>query len=563
MKPWEKYQTGAESDQSAVVDGPWAKYASAESSPAQEPKKEERSVLQELGRQAGLTGRYALEGIGNTADFIATPVREALNAIPGMPRSDPGIGKVISDAAGLPEPENSQERIVGEASKMMAGGGGLIKSASTLAKFLPEAMLKTQGALAALTSNPGAQAVSAAGAGAAGGYVKEEGGGPTEQLLAALAGGIAAPASIRGAARIVSPKASVDPGLTMLKKEGVTPTIGQALGPKAAAVEENLASVPVVGDMIRRSRGQANESFNNAAINRATAPIGVKIEGSGTEAIKQAGDALSGVYNDALSQVKNVRFDAKFDTDLIQLRQLSSGLVPAMKNRFDKVLKDIVQHRMSPQRSMLGDTYKSVDSEVGGLASSYGKSQTASEQELGSALAQLQAILKQQMVRSNPQIAQQLKSADEGWANLVRIEKAGEAAKNAGGVFTPAQLNAAIKSADDSVRGRAVARGTALMQDLGSSAQKVIGSKVPDSGTAGRLGWSAGLVGAGALNLPATVATGVGGSLLYTRPVQNMLVKMISERPDSAKDVALLLRQLSTFRPAGNALAAGGSFSGE
>jgi len=45
------------------------------------PAVQKRSNIDELKRQLGLTSRYLTEGIVGTADFLATPVRQGLNAI--------------------------------------------------------------------------------------------------------------------------------------------------------------------------------------------------------------------------------------------------------------------------------------------------------------------------------------------------------------------------------------------------------------------------------------------------------------------------------------------------
>lgn len=372
-----------------------------------------------------------------------------------------------------------------------------------------------------------------------------------KQALVGGAFGAVAPVVLSGVSRLISPKASTNPQLDALRQSGVQPTIGQALGGRSAAVEEKIRSVPIVGDMIDRARNQTLETFNKSAINKALENIGEKADEIGQEGVKKAGDSISKYYDDALSQIKGVPLDASFQSNLLQLTSMAKNLVPEMQKKFNKTVDDIVIGRASPNGSLLPEVYKKVDSEIGLIASRYAKSSSASEQELGDALAQMQNLLKQQMLRHNPHVAQKLKSADTAWASLVRIEGAAKSAKNNGGIFTPAQLNAAIQSADDSVRGRSVSRGTALMQGFGNAGQKVIGSKVPDSGTAGRIGWGAGLVGAGAVNWPVTVAvmgTGVG---LYTRPVQNALVKLIADRPSSANSIAQMVRELS---PVGAAL---------
>ena len=357
----------------------------------------------------------------------------------------------------------------------------------------------------------------------------------------AAVGGVLAP--VAGAVgRVISPKASTNPQLAMLRDAGVTPTVGQALGGAWSKAEEKLTSVPIVGDMIARARGKSIDSFNNAAINRATAPIGVKVEGSGQAAIKDAGDALSNSYDDVLGSIKGVSLDRQFDVDLGQLKQLASGMVPNMRNKFDTLLKEKVMSRLSPAGGFAPETYKIIDSELGQEAAKWSKSSMASESEYGDAVKQLQSLLNQQMRRSNPDVASRLADIDRGWANLVRVEGAGVAGKNAEGVFTPAQLNQAIRAGDQSTRKRAVARGTALMQDLGNAGQSVIGNKVPNSFTTDRALLSIGSLGSYAIN-PAIPAGLLAGGALYTQPAQRLLVGAVANRPDFAPALAQGVRR--------------------
>jgi len=357
----------------------------------------------------------------------------------------------------------------------------------------------------------------------------------------AAVGGALAP--IAGAVgRVISPKASTNPQLAMLRDAGVTPTVGQALGGAANKAEEKLTSVPIVGDMIARARGKSIDSFNNAAINRATAPIGVRVNGSGQQAVREAGDALSNAYDDVLGSIKGVSFDNQFSSDLGQLKQMTSGLVPDMQRKFDKLLQDKVMSRMSPSGGLAPETYKAIDSELKQEAARWSKSAMASESELGDAISQLHSLLNQQMRRSNPDVADKLAKIDQGWANLVRIEGAAKAGKNAEGVFTPGQLNQAISAADQSTRKRAVARGTALMQDLGNAGQSVIGNKVPNSFTTDRALLSLGSLGGYAIS-PAIPGALLAGGALYTQPAQNALVRMVANRPDFAPALAQGIRR--------------------
>lgn len=461
-------------------------------------------------------------------------------------------------------PEGGMNQLVAEneaayqASRKAAGSTGI--DAYRLAGNIASALPLAAGIPAAATTAGRVAMGAGIGGGQAALQPVTEGDYWTEKTKQAGTGGaFGAAIPLAGAAlsRVISPKASVDAGLKALRSEGVKPTIGQALGGRMASAEERLQSVPILGDMIHRAKGQTLGTFNKAAINRALAPIGEKIDDIGQSGVDKAHKMLSQYYDDALDKIKGVKFDAQFDAELIQLRQMSENLLPGMSRKFGKYVDDVLLHRMSPSRSMLGDVFKKVDSELGQASSKFGKSAVASEQELGDALAQLQNILKQQAMRANPEAAKLLRAADTGWANLVRIERAAEAAKNAEGVFTPAQLNQAIRAMDTSVRHNAVARGKALMQDLGTAGQKVIGSKYPDSGTAGRLALGTAAVGAGYINPAIPIGLAAGGAA-YTRPTQNALVRLIADRPAVAQNVANELRRLSPYlavsAPVGNAL---------
>jgi hypothetical protein len=227
-------------------------------------------------------------------------------------------------------------------------------------------------------------------------------------------------------------------------------------------------------------------------------------------------------------------------------------LTGPMRSKFNSKLDEVVGGRLSGTGSMLGEAYKKVDSEIGGLAAKYQKSAVASESELGDAFAQLQSLLKQQAGRSNPASAKALEAADAGWANLVRVEGASKAAQNAEGLFTPAQLNTAIREADQSARKRAVARGGALMQDLGNAGQQVLGNKVPNSFTIDRALIAGGGLGTYYLH-PAIPAGLLGAAAMYTSPMQGLLRGMVSARPQGAEPIA------EAFRKAAPALIPGGA----
>jgi hypothetical protein len=95
----------------------------------------------------------------------------------------------LMSRAGFPEPENAQERVVGDATAALAGTGGLVKAGQALAKGAASPVV--QGVGKVLAADPQLQAVSAAASAGASGAVREGGGGEGAQLAAGLAGAIA------------------------------------------------------------------------------------------------------------------------------------------------------------------------------------------------------------------------------------------------------------------------------------------------------------------------------------------------------------------------------------
>lgn len=159
--------------------------------------------INSVPRQLGLTARYGIEGLANAAQLVTEPIRavtdlftpdrklSTADLVTGQkahPKSMP-LGVVASqfaDTLGLPKPEGANERVIGDATRLVAGAGGM-GGAARLAGAAPGAIGQ---AGQFLSSNMGAQLSSAAGAGLAGGASREAGGSPLMQGGAALAGGV-------------------------------------------------------------------------------------------------------------------------------------------------------------------------------------------------------------------------------------------------------------------------------------------------------------------------------------------------------------------------------------
>ncbi|MES2187946.1 MAG: hypothetical protein V4505_25570 [Pseudomonadota bacterium] len=169
-----------------------AKYI--QSLPADEPAAVSAGkALNGIPRQLGLTARYALEGPAQAAQIVTEPLRTlvtdpVLKLFGGGPSKPLGqVASGAADAMGLPSPEGANERVVGDATRMLAGTGltvGLGGLASKLA-----GMPGQIGSFFA--ANPAQQLVGAGLAGGAAGASREAGGSPLQQALVGAAGGVA------------------------------------------------------------------------------------------------------------------------------------------------------------------------------------------------------------------------------------------------------------------------------------------------------------------------------------------------------------------------------------
>ena len=364
-----------------------------------------------------------------------------------------------------------------------------------------------------------------------------------KQANTGLAVGGALPLVAGGVARMVSPKASVNPDIALLKSKGINPTIGQTLGGIANKTEQKATSLFGVGDSIQSAREASRNEFNRAILNDTVEAVGTKVDDIGHAGVKQAGDAISGMYDDVWTKFKGVQFDKQFADDFGNLRQLSTGLTPQMKAKFDKTVNEYLASRVSPNGGITSETLKKAYSDIGNVQRQYAKA-SGSEGELGAALKELQSTLMDQVGRSSPQAAQSLKSADLAWAKLVRLEDAAKRSAINDGVFTPGQYLQSVKANSASVRGRDFSRGTALGQELGEAGQRVLGNTYPDSGTAGRL-LNVGHGAAAMANLPLTAGGMAIGMGAYTPAMQKALTAAVSKRGASAPFTAEQIRKLA------------------
>lgn len=527
MKPWERY---------AQQDGPWTKYATAPAAQTQPTDPTEDMSQFEL----------AAAGMGKAFVDLARGFKQRLDeAAAGLEGIVPG-GEELSRMTGTKtaaEIRDEGQAAIAEAKRLDAP---LMKRPMAIAGNIAGGMV---GAAPLAAMGP-------VGMGAVMGAATPTTDGSTEILknIAMGAGGAwAGDKLVRGVARTIQPK--VRPEVKALMAEGVTPTPGQIIGGNAARAEAKATSLPLVGDAIANSQRRAGEELNRAVANRALEPIGRKLPKGlqGRDAVRYVDDALGDAY-DALLPRMTTQADAVWSAEIGNLRQMvnTGAIDPQAAKAFNRILQNDVLGKFKGQQAITGQTLKQIEGDLGARVRQLSNSNDADQRLVGDALQEVQAALRRLLERSNPQHADELRAINTGWANFKRLQKAAGYLGAEDGIFTPSQLQSAVRAMDKSKDKARFAEGNALMQDLSDAAKSVMGPKYPDSGTAGRL-MNVGALVSG-IHQPAIPALLGGGALLYTSPAQKAAAALLTKRPPWAP---LLANEIEAVAPLGGLLGYG------
>jgi hypothetical protein len=144
----------------------------------------EPTGMEQIGRQAGLTGRALATGATAIPMMAGDAMNQLINMISGsnIPPASQSLQNLMN-SAGVPQPRTPTERVSQDVASAMAGVGGTAKLAQTLA---PKS-------LAALMQNLGLQTTGAIGGAGASGAAREGGAPPLAQMGLGLAAGMVAP----------------------------------------------------------------------------------------------------------------------------------------------------------------------------------------------------------------------------------------------------------------------------------------------------------------------------------------------------------------------------------
>lgn len=290
------------------------------------PEIKKRSTAEQLARQVALTGRAAVQGVGNILALPGTIYDAAADAVGAGGvrfRTAESIGNWLTKA-GVPAPENASERVAQDVAGAMAGQGGMMKIGDFMARSAGPVISRI-GDL--FRTAPVSQVASAGGSAGAAGIARENDVGPVGQTVAGILGGVAAPAALemaKAAGRTV--KALPKP----FTQEGREQVVGGTLRRLASSPDDaakNMADAPeyvpgstptaaqASGDYglliaekgVRSSSPQAGAKFaeRGAAVNAARAKL-LDTLAQDDAALKAARGAREGVagpeYQAAFSQ---------------------------------------------------------------------------------------------------------------------------------------------------------------------------------------------------------------------------------------------------------------------
>lgn len=210
----------------------------------QSPKIEKPAVvsageaLSDIPRQFGLTARYAAEGLPQFADVLASPFRVGLGfagvKVPTLSQA----ATTAADAVGLPQPQGANERVIGDATRTgfsALGLGGAAQAGGRMLSGLPARVAEF------LAANPAQQIGAAVGAGGAGGAVRESGGGPIPQVIAATVGGVAGGVGASAAESVANAlKTALKPKMAPQEVEQTITLVLRGSGIDWSTVPENI-----------------------------------------------------------------------------------------------------------------------------------------------------------------------------------------------------------------------------------------------------------------------------------------------------------------------------------
>lgn len=336
---------------------------------------------------------------------------------------------------------------------------------------------------------------------------------------------------------IMNPKVSEK--LKILKDMGVknftpgqllsdVPLVGKAL----QGLEAKSTSIPIVGDIVRNQLERSNASFNKAMGNKVLAPMGEKIPEkvqAGVPMIDYINRRIEDAYDKITPQLgfKNIIYPSQKTSTIKQFmdfaKDRAKDLPVAEQPIFLKEFQQKFIDNLDSKLAMSGESFRNAEKKLGSIAHSYMKKPEG--YDIGIALRDLQAEIRNELAFQNPQLAKQLRGIHDAFINHLPLERAASKLGAKERVFSPNQFESAIKT-ESKGKGQ-FASGKSNFYPESQAALEVLGPKVPDSGTAGRLA-TMGALATSPWHYPATLAPALATAGIYNPIASKILTGVTS-----------------------------------
>jgi hypothetical protein len=361
-----------------------------------------------------------------------------------------------------------------------------------------------------------------------------------------------------------------------LRAAGIPLTVGETLGGGAKKAQDALTSIFGPGNMVNNRYNDGRLALNRTSFNRGGEPIGANINGVGQAGVSALEQAKNGAYSNSLNPI-NLNLNTPQAVGDIG-GALRSGLsIPNVDQARDIATGAISNYigNAAPGGNMSGVDFQQAYRGLSRTARSaknriYGH-------EIGQSLQQGRDALVNALQAQQPGAYEGFLNANAANRNLSVLSDAVNAAKNQIGdngepLFTPAQLGtASTANAKRFGSNISAARGSRPFNQLAMDAQKVMSSKLPESGTFPRallaatvLGGGGGMFGAHQNGVQGAAEGGAVGAiapltfltLMGSRRGQQMLTAALANRTAQDRIAGQYLRR--NPQVGGDALTAAG-----
>lgn len=293
---------------------------------------------------------------------------------------------------------------------------------------------------------------------------------------------------------------------------------GQQTGNKQAQIIESVLENVPGGGAVRKARDRTTEAFWRSVsreFGEDTSKLTPELLG---RARTKIGEEIGRIAS---------RNNIAVDADLFKGLQAAAARAQSELTEDEaKIVVGQIQRiwrQMDPTTGAIpGTLYKATQSKLGELAKNRGGT-------VASVLGDVRTSLREAMTRSvSPEDSAHWLKANEHYFNLIQVA---EATKRTPGMLSPAGLLTQVNQAQKSAK----FGGGNDLAELAQFAQKHIGEKIPNSGTAQRQFWQAilagdkslgGLLGMGSAALAAPISMAAGRSLAAP-PVSPLTRKLL------------------------------------